>query len=143
MRATRALGLVGLGLLVVATGACRKPVSVTLGQPFTLHVGQAARVRGGDLDLYFRRVASDSRCPQGAQCIVAGDADVTLEGRIMKGAAESFDVRLAGASAAADTLSRKAYDGYWITLTRLDPPKVVNVATDTTAYVGTFIVEKR
>jgi hypothetical protein len=74
-------------LALLALASCRKPLQASLDQPVSVHVGQAVRFRNSDLDLYFRRVAGDSRCPRGAQCIWAGDATLTFEGRLMKGPA--------------------------------------------------------
>ena len=127
----------------LALASCRKPVVATVDQPFVLHVGQPARLAKSDLDLYFRRVVSDSRCPTGVQCVTAGDAVVTLEGRIMKGPVESFEVRLPGGEASQDSTLWKAYDGYRVRLMRLEPYPTAGVAKDTTAYVGTFVLEKR
>ncbi len=62
---------------------CPKPappsVKFSLGRPFPLHVGQTAEsadVQG--FTIKFDKIASDSRCPQGVQCITAGKADVVL-----------------------------------------------------------------
>jgi hypothetical protein len=134
----RALAIAGAFVAVMAVPSCRKPYPATLGQPFPLHVGQAARLTKSDLDLYFRRVASDSRCPTGVQCIQAGEAVVTLEARILKAPPEAFDVPLA-----SDSGADRLFDGYRIRLVRLDPHPVAGASTDSTAYVGTFVVEQR
>ena len=46
----------------------------------TLAVGESASLDGG-LSVKFLRVAEDSRCPKGEQCIRAGNARVELEVR--------------------------------------------------------------
>jgi len=132
--------LVTIVALAFAGAACHKPVTATFGQPFQLQVRQAARFHGGDLELYFRRVAADSRCPRGVRCIDAGNATVTLEGRIMKGAPESIDMRL---PAGADSVFERDFEGYWIRFVDLKPYPDAGTPVDTTAYVGTFIVGKR
>lgn len=43
-----------------------------LGQPFTLKVGQTARLTDARLSVRFNGVAEDSRCPKGVQCVWAG-----------------------------------------------------------------------
>jgi hypothetical protein len=128
--------------MTLALVSCRKPVRALVGQPFDLHVRQAARVSKTDLDLYFRRVSSDSRCPNNAKCITAGEAVITLEGRIMKEPPEPIELRLMGGME-PDTTSWKAYDGYRIMLSRLEPYPVAGTGVDTTAYVATLIVQKR
>lgn len=135
------IALVSLTLVVPSLLSCRKPAVVELGTPFTLHVGQAARFSKSDLEIYFRRVASDSRCPRGVQCIQAGDATVTLEGRILKGAPESFDVPIQ--EGMPPDQRGRAYDGYKIWLLSLEPYPVSSGTADTTAYVASFRVEKR
>lgn len=131
-----------IGALALTLCSCRKPVTASLGEPVDLHVRRAVTFRKSDLDLYFRRVVSDSRCPRGAQCVSAGEAVVTLEGRILKGPVESFDVRLPGGEA-PDSIIWKPYDGYRIRLARLEPYPLAGGVADTTVYVGTFVVEKR
>ena len=137
-RMWRAIAVAGALAAWMAVPSCRKPYTAAIGQPFPLHVGQAARLAKSDLDLYFRRVASDSRCPTGVQCIQAGEAVVTLEGRILKGPAETFDVHLAPGSD-----GERLFDGYRIRLVRLDPHPVAGATPDTTVYLGTFVVEQR
>lgn len=122
--------------------SCRKPIVASFGDPFELRVGEAATFPKSDLELRFRRVASDSRCPRNAQCITAGVAFVTLDGRLMKGPAESFDVQLSGADT-PDTVLWTPYDGYRIQLVHLVPYPVAGARVDTTAYVATLVVGKR
>jgi hypothetical protein len=44
-----------------------------------LAVGQSVRVEGRDASVRFVRVAEDSRCPQGVECVWAGRARVEIE----------------------------------------------------------------
>ncbi len=55
------------------------PTKFSLERPFALTVGQTgtcADVVG--FEIRFDRISSDSRCPQGTQCVTAGKADVVL-----------------------------------------------------------------
>src|SRR5690242_12698646 len=54
-------------------------LSVTMGQQFPLHVGQSASVAGVSSVITLRAVRNDSRCPSGAQCVQAGNAEVVLD----------------------------------------------------------------
>jgi hypothetical protein len=126
---------------LLGTTSCHKPVAGNLGQPVVLPIHRAATFHKSDLDLYFRRVASDSRCPTGATCITAGDAVVTLEGRILKGPVESFDVRLPGGEA-PDSVIWRLYEGYRIRLVSLEPRPIAGENPDTNRYVGTFVVQQ-
>lgn len=72
-----------LFLGIIAGSGCQKPapptVKFSLNRPFPLLVGQTAEcadVLG--FTIRFDKIASDSRCPQGVECITAGKADVVL-----------------------------------------------------------------
>jgi hypothetical protein len=56
-------------------------VSAETGTQFELKRGQQANINGTPLRIRFDAVRQDSRCPQGVQCVWAGNAEVTL--RIM------------------------------------------------------------
>jgi hypothetical protein len=61
-------------LLLVASLACSADkITASLGQEFTLPVGQTAIISGESLSIKFVEVTGDSRCPTGVQCIQAGD----------------------------------------------------------------------
>lgn len=75
----RTLFLVGLlvitVLLLTAGLACSTTgITASLGQEFTLPVGQTAVINGENLKLKFVAVERDSRCAKGVECIVAGEA---------------------------------------------------------------------
>lgn len=114
-----------------------------LDRPFDLHVRQAARTPDADLEIFFRRVASDNRCPQGAQCITAGEAVLTFEGRIAKGPVESFEAGLPAGVTQPDSIPKRLYDGYRIQVLRLEPYPVAGAPVDTGAYVATLKIERR
>lgn len=79
-----------LALLILAGVACAgsgaavgssSPAAtkvVAIGQDFDLAPGQTAVVDGGALSVTFVKVAQDSRCPTGVQCVWAGDGAVSL-----------------------------------------------------------------
>ena len=61
------------------------------GQTFTMHAGE--RVTFADSSaLRYVRVANDSRCPPGVQCIWAGDAEVAFEWTSGSGAVTAFSL---------------------------------------------------
>ncbi len=69
-------------LLSVAFGCGGKTpeqVEAGLGEEFTLSIGQSARIPSENLVIKFIEVISDSRCPQGATCIWAGEASSLLK----------------------------------------------------------------
>ena len=54
-------------------------IKARLGHEFTLPVGQRAAIETEDLEVRFKMVISDNRCPQGATCIIAGEVRLILE----------------------------------------------------------------
>jgi hypothetical protein len=61
--------------------SCIKPIGtdVGLGAEFTLSIGQSSKITGENLSIKFVEVVSDSRCPQGATCIWAGEVSCLIE----------------------------------------------------------------
>ena len=112
-------------------------VTPDLDEPFTLKVGERARVDGANLYLRFLDVESDSRCPSNALilCVWEGDAAVEIEIGPLSGAA------------AVDTLhttlepkSVPVGDGVLV-LKRLDPYPEDVTPIPIEEYVATFVVE--
>jgi hypothetical protein len=61
---------------LVATAACASEVGAetfSLGDSFSLAVGQSASIDGEDLIIEFVDVIADSRCPSGVECIWQGE----------------------------------------------------------------------
>jgi hypothetical protein len=52
---------------------------VNLDEPFSLGPGESASIAGEDMTLRFVEVLNDSRCPEGAVCIWAGEVSARLE----------------------------------------------------------------
>lgn len=74
-----AAGALPLLLAACSTGpAGASQRSVAAGETFAMAMGEAVAVadRG---TLRYLRVANDSRCPPGRQCVWAGDAEVVFE----------------------------------------------------------------
>jgi len=81
-----------LGLMLALPGCAGTPapaptpepepaydVLAVVGTEFKLSVGQTTRIETLDVYITFTEVLADNRCPRGAQCIVAGRAEVRLE----------------------------------------------------------------
>ena len=78
---------------------------------------------------------SDSRCPRGAQCIVAGDATI----RVWLGQSiqtrETRDLKTTPADAAQAVINQ-----YRVTLTSLVPEPTTNGTPRTSDYIATLVV---
>jgi len=68
-------------LVLLVLAGCSKPVGneVGLDREFTLSVGQSVTVVEENLTVKFVEAISDSRCPKGATCIWAGEANCLVE----------------------------------------------------------------
>lgn len=74
------IALAGL-LLVLGSGLTALPragADAGVAESFTLAPGESRLVAGSGLRLVFREVTGDSRCPEGAQCIRAGEVSVRI-----------------------------------------------------------------
>jgi hypothetical protein len=103
-----------------------------LGDSFELKIGESASIKNEQLNFQFVNVPEDSRCPEGAMCIWAGNAAVVIK---------IFNVM--------DTVNTYLnpkeidYDSYTITLLKLSPYPKIGVPRDTMQYVGQFVVTKK
>ena len=76
------LRLLLLSLLILglspATVTCSE-TKVSLGQKFTLHIGETAEIEGEQLQIKFLEVFEDSRCPRGVTCVWEGRVSCLIE----------------------------------------------------------------
>ena len=61
-----------------AISACSSD-EVSIGEDFSLHIGQSASIRGEELQIKFLEVVEDSRCPTGVTCIWEGRVSCLVE----------------------------------------------------------------
>ena len=61
------------------------------GDSFRMKPGTSVSVTG-EGTLHYQKVANDSRCKPGVQCVWAGDAEVAFEWRPDNGAADAFSL---------------------------------------------------
>ncbi len=68
------LYIIVLSALLLLTGCAGRDtrLEASLGQEFSLSVGQSAVIRGENLEIKFEGVTEDSRCPRNVVCVWAG-----------------------------------------------------------------------
>ena len=117
-----------------ATAPDPSPRTSDVGAPITLKVGQSVTVGTVDpLTVTFRRVESDSRCPQNVQCVWAGDAAVEL--RLARGG------RAAGTTLHTTLEPREVeYDGFRVRLVQVTPAPTSGAPIAPSAYEITLEV---
>lgn len=81
-------------LLVLGVSACRTATEPALNEPFELWLNEPRRVEGTGLVFEFAEVIEDSRCPEGAMCIVAGRAEVRVNAWYASGPDILYTMRL-------------------------------------------------
>ncbi|OGO19633.1 MAG: hypothetical protein A2Z15_06445 [Chloroflexi bacterium RBG_16_50_11] len=97
------IGLITVSLILVAAGiSCSiDKITASLGQEFTLPVGQTAVIDSEDLTLKFVEVTADSRCAKGVVCVWAGEAKCRVQINY-KGALADMDLTQPGGDVAQD-----------------------------------------
>lgn len=111
--------------------------TANLGVQFTLSIGETANFDDG-LAITFTGVPEDSRCPQNARCIQAGQARVIVHA-VAPGKTPA-DLQLTLGVSETDAFA--AYQGYKIQLAALDPFPTVGDNATKAPYRATFVVTK-
>ncbi len=70
---------VAVFLLLGGCGVVPGEVKADLGQEFSLSIGQSAVISGENLEIKFKEVVEDSRCPEGATCVWEGRVSAIVE----------------------------------------------------------------
>lgn len=108
-------------LIALACASAGANESASSPQEVELSIGERVTARGLTVD--FVRLVGDSRCPEGVNCVWAGDAEIELS---VKGKDEPRSVRL------HTTLEPKALEveGSRISLLAVEPYPVMGVEVD-------------
>jgi hypothetical protein len=108
-----------------------------LDQEFEIRIGERVSIKKEGLTVSFTRVAEDSRCPKGVQCIWAGNGKILLQ------------VSKARRRAATMSLNtgldprQEDYRGYEVKLVNLNPYPKEGVSIKRKEYVATLIVSRK
>ena len=101
----------------------------------TLTIKQKENIKSGDLTIEFVAVLEDSRCPEGVNCIWAGNAKVQI--KVSKNGAATETIEL-NTNLQPRTVN---YQGYTITLAGVNPYPKDGVKT--AGYAVSLSVEKQ
>ena len=112
-----------------------------IGQPFWIPVGQTVQleVEGATYAITFVEVSEDSRCPQGAQCIVAGNVGVKL--LVAKDGGSAIEVILTRGDV-GETQATMQVDAISLTLNNVAPLGAVGQPVDAALYQLELLIEK-
>ncbi len=109
-----------------------------LGRKFTVERGDQVEVSGERLEIRFASVASDSRCPKGAECIQQGCARILL--RLARAGENAASVGLNTTGEGHPSQAR--YLGYEIKLLDLEPYPRVEDDDEAGKYRATLLVRE-
>ena len=107
----------GISLYMYNIEAVPAPDEFSLGQEFTLSIGQSALIQGENLAIKFIEVTSDSRCPSDVTCIWAGEVSCLTE--VTKGNLNPYKLVLTQPGL-TDQATTQDFDGYEF-IFRVDP----------------------
>ncbi|MGK0364476.1 MAG: tryptophanase [Saprospiraceae bacterium] len=97
-----------------------------LDQAFDLGLGKTMQLKGSDFTLNFAEVTQDSRCPEGVNCIRAGEVIFTLNGQSVTKEARKEVKAMIG--------------DYKVTFLSVSPYPKNGVQMDRTSYVVNMMV---
>jgi hypothetical protein len=115
--------------LVVAAAATAQS-----SETVSLRAGQQKAVSHGDLRVQFLSVLEDSRCPEGVQCVWAGNARIRI--KVTKGAGgepQLFELNTIGNTTAT-------FEGCLFALTDLKPGRRADTSPRPSDYIATITV---
>ncbi|MDH3944097.1 MAG: hypothetical protein OEV06_08400 [Anaerolineae bacterium] len=112
-------------------------ILVTLGEPFRLAVGESAAI--GELAIMFIEVSEDSRCPQGARCVWAGQAKARV--RVEKGGALLGEYELTIGVMREGDVGEVEIDGLLLGLLGVEPYPKLDEQIEAGEYVVEMVVE--
>ena len=130
-----------LSVFVIVTSLLPHPLSgpreAKLNQEFKIRFGESVSIGNKGLKISFSDVAEDSRCPQGVQCIWAGNGKVIL--KVRKSRKPSAEMSL---NTTFDT-KQDVYQGYEVKLVSLNPYPKKDHNIKKEEYVATLVVSRR
>jgi hypothetical protein len=110
--------------------------SAQTNQQLKLRVNSQKAVEGGKLTIKFISIVEESRCPEGVNCIHAGNAKIQIKVTKRGGAAKTFELNT---NFDPNGIS---FEGYEIKLANLEPVPKENIRINRNGYTATLIVSK-
>ena len=128
-------------LLVLSAVAClhrpAAPSALPLDQAFVLAPGQTVTVGSERLQVSFDRVAQDSRCPSGVNCIWEGDAVVRVGVALPVRPGAVLELHTSGRFATA-----ASYQGYRVRLESVAPAPAAGAPVVPAQYRIGLVVDR-
>jgi hypothetical protein len=139
--------ILALLILVLAFISCKKELTgIQTGQEFTLKCGQTAVVdytSSNSMKIKFEKVLEDSRCPEGMECIVAGEVviEIKVDGNTFRLSPMGIiNVQDSLGAIVQDTTGWVEYGNHKIMLVNVDPAPKMNKKICKSSYRATLKV---
>lgn len=110
--------------------------SPSVGEPFSLRVGEWADVEGTGFSLTFAQVTQDSRCPKDVLCVVAGEAVVVL---VVTAGGEQTKLTFKVPPAGSD---KQRVEDYRLTILKLEPEVESGKVIEPSSYIAQIVVDE-
>lgn len=131
-------------LLLFACGDSILNPRVKIDEPFQLKYGQFKILQPDNLVITFEQLISDSRCPIGVVCFIAGDAEILL--RLQKGNSDptTIHLKIGLRVTKKDTFAHQFVDalGYRFTLMELDPHPYMDKHFSKSSYTAFLKIQR-
>ncbi|MBI1883762.1 MAG: hypothetical protein HYS08_06110 [Chlamydiae bacterium] len=112
---------------------------LVLGEEFQLKMGGTVAIPSENLKMMLKSIPSDSRCPEGAECIWAGQVKVLVH--VEKDGQDLGDHTLA-LPMMPKNKSPEVIGGCIITLSKVEPYPKMGQKIEPSDYVASFVVTK-
>ncbi len=112
------------------------PAEAKTGKQIKILVNREKAVPGSKLTIKFVSLVEDSRCPEGTNCVWAGNAKIKVTVRTRGGASKTFELNT-NLGAKGET-----FEGYAINLVSLTPTPKENIRINRNGYTATFTVSR-
>ena len=125
------------------SASSRAPVSI--GDEFTLALGQTVVIAGKNVSIQFRKVIEDARCPMNARCVWEGNAKIALHIIRYSAVAAGHEVRDSPESTVELNTSerfatRQNVSDFAVELRHLEPTPMAGARTE--GYVATLFASQ-
>ncbi len=110
---------------------------IRVGQQFELKIDQEAKVEGEDLIVKFDSLLEDSRCPEGVNCIRAGNARIRIKSWKGNQTPSTFEINTDEGAKSSSYLS------YEIALVALKPQPKPDAKVQPNEYNAMLVVTKK
>ena len=123
-------------VLTFAFGGLMSAQAQPARQQQKIQINKQKKFSRSDLTIRFVEVVEDSRCPENARCVWAGNAKIKIEVKSKGAASQTIELNTNGNDKSA------RYNGLLIELIDVSPAKKTNAPIKKNAYVATIAVSR-